>query len=94
MPSIINSISLMRNSILANNASYNMMLIANSRQGMLSSLNSNNLSFGSLKALHALDTQQELNMLQNSLQYKMAMAILEQEKKQQKAEAKKFSYFM
>lgn len=94
MPSAVNAISLMRNIALANNASDNMMSIANARQGMLVSPMMFNPSFGSLKAISQLETQQELSMIQNSLQYKMALAMSEQLKKQQKEEAKKFSYFV
>lgn len=91
--SAINAISMANYTIMANNAAFNMMQASNARMGMLSSMNGYNVSFGSLESLHAMDTQLELEMLTNSLQYKMSKAMLEQLKKMEKEDAKRFSIF-
>ena len=83
----------MYHTALAHNSAMNMMNLAHSRMRLLSSPMICNPSFGSLKMLSALDTQYELDMITNSLQYKLAQAILEQTKKQQKEDAKKFNTF-
>ena len=90
MVSAVNSISMGYYTMMANNSAYNMMAAANARTNMISSPMMNNISFGSLAAM---DTQYELDMITNSLQYKMAKAMLEQLKKQQKEDAKRFSIF-
>lgn len=90
MISAVNSISMGYYTMMANNSAYNMMAAANARTNMISSPMMNNISFG---ALAAMDTQYELDMITYSLQYKMAKAMLEQLKKQQKEDAKKFSIF-
>ena len=90
MISAVNSISMGYYTMMANNSAYNMMAAANARTNMISSPMMNNISFG---ALAAMDTQYELDMINYSLQYKMAKAMLEQLKKQQKEDAKKFSIF-
>ena len=93
MISAVNSISMGYYTMMANNSAYNMMAAANARTNMISSPMMNNISFGSLGTLAAMDTQYELDMITNSLQYKMAKAMLEQLRKQQKEDAKKFSIF-
>ena len=93
MISAINSISMGYYTAMANNSAYNMMAASNARMGLISSPMMSNLSFGSLGTLAAMDTQYELDMITNSLQYKMAKAMLEQLKKQQKEDAKRFSIF-
>lgn len=78
-------------SSLASNSAYNMMSISNARLGLLSSPMMHDMN--SLGVLHAIDTQLEQQMLRNSLQYKMANAILEQQEEQKKKDAKKFNVF-
>ena len=90
MVSAVNSISMGYYTMMANNSAYNMMAAANARTNMISSPMMNNISFGSLAAM---DTQYELDIITNSLQYKMAKAMLEQLKKQQKEDVKRFSIF-
>lgn len=90
--SLMNIMSIGYYTGLANNASYAMMSSNNSRMGLISSMGANP-SFGSLETLNALDTQYELNAITNSLQYKFAKAMLEQLKKQQKEDMKKFTLF-
>lgn len=90
MVSAVNSISMGYYTMMANNSAYNMMAAANARTNMISSPMMNNISFGSLAAM---DTQYELDMITSSLQYKMAKAMLEQLKKQQKEDVKRFSIF-
>ena len=91
MVSAISAMSAMRYTMMANNSAYNMMSLNNARMGLLS--NVGNVSFGSLGAFAAMDTQYEMDMITNSLQYKMSKAMLEQIKKQQKEDAKRFSVF-
>ncbi len=78
---------------LANNSAYSMMSANNARMGLLSSVGSNP-SFGSLETFSAMDTQYELSAINNSLQYRIAKAMLEQLKQQQKEDIKReFSIF-
>lgn len=90
--SAIQAFTMARSIVAANNAMYNWMNASNSRRGLLSSV-SHNPSFGSLKTLSDIDTRLELDMLTNNLQYKMAKAMLENAKKAQKEEAKRFNVF-
>ena len=78
-----------------NNAIMNMMNINNARMGLMCCPGSDTTGgIGcSPEALCAMDTQMEIDMLTNSLQYQYAKAMLEQIKKQQKEDAKKFSIF-
>ena len=78
-----------------NNALLNMMHINNARMGMLTqpSDTTGGIGFGSMEALCAMDTQMEMDYLTSSLQYQMSKAILEQIKKQQKEDSKRFSIF-
>ena len=79
---------------MANNAAYSMMRINNSRMNMISAMGTGmDFGSGSLESLAALDTQLEIDALTSSLQYKMAKAMLEQLKKQQKEDIKSFSTF-
>ena len=89
--SAIQAISAMHYTSLANSAAYNMMSATNARMSMISSMG--NPSFGSLEAISAMDTRLELDMITNSLQYKMAKAMMEQIKKQQKEDSERFSLF-
>ena len=89
--SAIQAISAMHYTSLANSAAYNMMSASNARMSMISSMG--NPSFGSLEAISAMDTRLELDMITNSLQYKMAKAMMEQIKKQQKDDSERFSLF-
>ena len=89
--SAIQAISAMHYTSLANSAAYNMMRASNARMSMISSMS--NPSFGSLEAISAMDTRLELDMITNSLQYKMAKAMMEQIKKQQKEDSERFSLF-
>ena len=91
--SAINAISMANYTIMANNSAYNWMNAANARLGLISNLGPNNVSFGSLESLHAMDTQLELDMLTNSLRYKMSKAMLESLKKLQEEDAKRFNVF-
>lgn len=90
MVSAVNAISTWYYTSLANNAAYNMLSASNARTNLISSPMMYNVSFG---ALAALDTQYELDMITNSLQYKMARAMLEQLRKQHKEDAERFSIF-
>ena len=91
MVSAINAISTAYYTSMENNSAFAMMASNNARMGLLS--NAHNVSFGSLSALSAMDTQLEIDAITNSLQYKMAKAMLEQLKKQQKEDAKRFNVF-
>lgn len=91
--SAIGAIAMANYTMMANNSAYNWMNAANARMSMISNMNPYNVSFGSLESLHAMDTQLELDMLTNSLQYKMAKAMLESLKKLQEDDAKRFSVF-
>ena len=77
---------------LANNAAYSMMNINNTRMNLLNDT-AGGIGCCSLEQLADLDTQLELDAITNSLQYKMAKIMIEQLKKQQKEDAKKFSTF-
>ncbi len=90
--SLIQAMGISQYTTIANNAAYSWMSANNARMSMISSI-SNNPSSYSLESLAELDTQLELQALTSSLQYKMAKAMLEQLKKQQKEDAKKFSIF-
>ena len=89
--SAIQAISAAYYTSLANNSAYSMFAANNARMSMLNSLGSMNCV--PLGALCAMDTNFELEMISNSLQYKMAKAMLEQIKKQQKEDAERFSLF-
>jgi len=91
--SLINAISIMHYTTMMNNAAYSMMKINNSRMGLLTDTAGGIGCSPSLEQLAALDTQLELDAISNSMQYQMAKAILEQLKKQQKEDAKRFSVF-
>ena len=80
---------------MKNNAALNMMKINNARMGMLCNPGdtTGGIGIGSLESLCAMDTQMEIDSLTNSLQYQYAKAMLEQIKKQQKEDAKRFSTF-
>lgn len=93
MVSAINAISTGFYTNMAYSSAMNMMNMANSRMSLLSSPMMYNPSFGSLETLAALDTQYELNMVTNSLQYKMAKAMLEQLKKQRQEDSRRFSLY-
>ena len=94
--SLINAISIAHYTRMANDAAYSMMKMNNSRMNMISSLGYGmdpGFETGSLESFAAMDTQMELDTLSLSLQYQMAKAMLEQLKKQQKEDAKKFNLF-
>ena len=88
MVSAISAISALQYTAMANNSVYNMMNANNARMGLLS-----NVGGYDMATLSAMDTQYELSAITNSLQYKMARAMLEQLKKQQKEDAERFSIF-
>lgn len=93
--SAIQAISAARATVMANNSMLNMINASSARMGLISSMGGS-LYCGqpySLDALCAMDTQYELDMITNSLQYKMAKAMAESMRKLQKEEAKKFSIF-
>ena len=89
--SAIQAIAAMQAIVMRNNASLNMMNAHNTQLGLISSMNGNNISFGSLESLNATDTQLELSLITNSLQYKMAKAMLEQIEKQKKEDSKRLN---
>ena len=74
---------------MRNYAALSWMNVNSTRLGLLE----NNINFGSLSGLAALDTQLELDGITASLEYKIANALLEQIKKQQRVEAKQFNTF-
>ena len=80
---------------MQNNAALNMMRISSARMNMLCDPGDTTGGIGcnSLDAMCAMDTQMELDSLTNSIQYQFAKAMLEQIKKQQKEDAKRFSIF-
>ena len=86
--SVIQAIALMQNTIAMNNAMYSMISAGNARMGLISGMTGGyNPSFGSLEALSALDTQYELDMISNSIRYKMAKAMQENLKKLMKEDS-------
>ena len=91
--SAIQAISAMQAIAMRNSASLGMMQAHNAQLGLISGMSGNNISFGSLEGLCAIDTQMELSLITNSLQYKMAKAMLEQIEKQQKEDSKRFNVF-
>ena len=80
---------------MKNNAALNMMKINNARMNMLSQCCETTGGIGNcpVDSLCAFDTQMEMDSLTNSIQYQYAKAMLEQIKKQQKDDAKRFSTF-
>ena len=80
---------------MQNNAALNMINMNNARMNLIGGLNdtTGGIGFGSLEGLCAADTEMELSALTSSIQYAMAKAMLEQIKKQQKEDAKRFSIF-
>ncbi len=94
--SAILALSAMNYINMKNNAAYNMMKISDARMSMLccpGGDTAGGIGVGGLEALCAMDTQMEIDALTNSLQYQYAKAMLEQIKKQQKEDAKRFSLF-
>ena len=85
--SLVNTISMLNYTMLANSSANAMMGISNTRMGLLSAP----MGCMSPSALCAMDTQMELDMITNSLQYKMSKAMLEQLKKQQAEDSKRFN---
>ena len=77
---------------MRNYAALSWMNANNTRMGLAANVG-NNVNFGSLDGLAAMDTQLELQAITSSLEYKMANAMLEQIKKQQKEDSKGFSTF-
>ncbi len=95
MSLLVNALSIAQYTRMANNSAYAMMKINNSRMNMISSLG-RGTDYGccSLEDLASIDTQLELDALTSSLEYRIAKAMLEQLKKQQKEEIKNsFSTF-
>ena len=90
--SAILELSAMRYINIKNNAVMNMMNINNSRMNMMSSPSFRGGAC-SMDALCAMDTQMEMDSLTYGVQYQMAKAMLEQIKKLQKEETKKFDIF-
>ena len=90
--SAILALSMANYTTMKNNAIYGMISNNNARMGLMSSP-MNNISFGSLGALSAMDTQMELDAMNCSIQYQMAKAMLESLKNLQKEETKKFNVF-
>ena len=90
--SIIQLMGINQYTAIANNAAYSWMQTNNARMNMISSIGINPTAY-SLESLSELDTQLELQAITSSLQYKMAKAMVEQLKKQQKENAEKFNLF-
>lgn len=90
--SLINTLSLMHYTAMANNAAYSMMKISNARMNLLNET-AGSIGACSPEQLCELDTQLELDAIATSMQYKMACAMAEQLKKQQSEDAKRFSTF-
>ena len=88
--SLIQAYAMGQYTSMMNYSAYNIIKNSNSRMNMISQIGSNNVNFGSLAAM---DTQLELDAINNSLQYQLAKAMLEQTKKQQKEDLKRFSIF-
>ena len=93
--SAILALSAMHYINMKNNAALNMMRINDARMGLLCGPAGDTTGgIGcSPEALCALETQMESDALINSVQYQFAKAMLEQIKKQQKEDAKRFSIF-
>ena len=90
--SAILAVSMAQQTMMKNNALNNMMHISNARMGLMSSP-MQNISFGGLGAIAAMDCQMELNAITYGIQYQMARAMLESLKQLQKEEIKRFSIF-
>ena len=80
---------------MMNNSAYSMMMGANSQLGMMNYVgntiaNGGNVNF---KALAEADTRNSLQMIQDSLNYKISKAMLENLKKKQKEDTKSLNYF-
>lgn len=93
MVSAINALSLGYYTTLANNSAYNIMSITNTHNNLLSSPTMKNVNFGSLQTLSTLDSYYEIEMITNSLQYKIAQSIIKQLETQQKENANNFNAF-
>ena len=89
MSMLIQAISSAYYTGMRNYAALSWMNANNTRLGLLG----NNINFGSLSGLAAMDTQLEIDAITAGLEYKMATAMLEQIKKQQKEDAKRFNAF-
>ena len=87
---LIQAISSAYYTSMRNYAALSWMNANNTRLGLLG----NNINFGSLSRLAAIDTQLELEGITASLEYKMANALLEQIKKRQKEDTKRFNTFV
>lgn len=93
--SVIQALAAMQYTMMRNNAAISMINANNARIDMISGLNYNacSPSFKGLDTLTATDTQLEMQAITSGLQYKMSIAMLEQIKKQQKEDTKRFSIF-
>lgn len=87
--SVIQAFSSAYYTAMANHSMYSMLNAQNARMGLLNS--AGNVSFGAmdLGTLCALDTQYEIDAINNSVNYQMAKAMLESLKKLQKEESKR-----
>ena len=90
--SAILAISMAQYTMMKNNALTNMMHINNARMGLMTSP-MQNISFGSLDSMAAMDCEMELNSINYSVQYQIAKNMLESLKKLQKEETKRFNTF-
>lgn len=77
--SAIQAISAAYYTSMAHNAAYAMIMNNQARLGLL-----NNPSFGSMQALAALDNRLAMDQLSNSLRYRIANAILENQRNAKK----------
>lgn len=89
---LIQAISSAYYTSMRNYAALSLMSANNTRLGLLNNAG-NNINFGSLYGLAAMDTQLEMEGITAGLQYKIASAMLEQLKKEQKEESKHFNAF-
>ena len=90
--SAILAISMAHQTMMKNNALTNMMHINSARMGLMGST-MQNISFGGLGAMAAMDCQMEMDAINYGIQYQMAKVMLESLKKLQKEETKRFSIF-
>ena len=78
--SVLQAISTIRYTMMANNAMNSMINSNQSRLNLITGM-SYNPSFGSLESISAMDTQYEMDAITFGIQYKMAKAMLENLKK-------------
>ena len=95
MSLLVNALSIAHYTRMANNAAYSMMKVNDSRMNMISSMGFGmDCGYAPTEDIADVDTRLELDAMSSSLQYRIAKAMLEQLKKQQKEDIKNsFSTF-